>query len=248
MRILSYWIFPVLSGLMWLGMLLGMLIYWIVDEKRIVYPSMTPPQTIAYISDVGAYELKPLFIAGCVITVIFLDLSFFSDCWLRHTGRLAPNTSRGQKILFGLSIFWAIVGTVGLICLSIFDTYRHDNLHLMFLGFFIIGYLLSAIFICWEYQRLGMRYREHRALAASFWVKLIFIIVEIGLAIPFVVLQKLKRNNEAAIIEWVIAFVFSFYVLSFIIDLWPAMRTRDKTARFSKPGLREMSSTSPPNF
>lgn len=172
MRILSYWVcplhptptvfktkniqvFPIISGLVWLGMLLGMLLYWVIDTDREIYPSMSPPQSIAYISDVGAYRLKPLFITGCVITAVFLDLSFFSDRWLRHKGRLAPNTSTGEKVLFGLSIVFAILGTVGLICLSIFDTYRHSSLHLLFLLFFMAGYLLSAIFICWEYQRLG---------------------------------------------------------------------------------------------
>jgi len=48
---------------------------------------------------------------------------------------------------------------------------------------FSAGYVVSAIFICIEYQRLGMRYRQHHILRMSFWVKLAFIIVEVGLAI-----------------------------------------------------------------
>ncbi|GJC93781.1 Frag1/DRAM/Sfk1 family protein [Colletotrichum higginsianum IMI 349063] len=240
MRILSYWIFPIISGLVWLGMLLGMLLYWIIDTNRVVYPSMSPPQSIAYISDVGAYYLKPLFITGCVITTIFLDLSFFSDRWLRHRGRLVPNTSTGEKILYGFTIFFAIVGTVGLICLSIFDTYRHKNLHLLFLLFFMGGYLLSAIFICWEYQRLGIKYPEHRSLAASFWIKLVFILVELVLAIAFIVCNFREIYNVAAILEWVVAFIFSFYIFSFTVDLLPAAKTRNKANRFSKPGsMRE---------
>jgi hypothetical protein len=117
---------------------------------------MTGGQSIAYISDVGAAELKPLFIAGCCVTAVFLDLSFLSDRWLRHRGRLAPNTTIGQKVLSGLTIFFAILGTCGLILLSIFDTLQHHTLHDIFLLLFIAGYCLSAIFICWEYQRLGM--------------------------------------------------------------------------------------------
>jgi uncharacterized membrane protein YqjE len=71
------------------------------------------------------------------------------------------NTSITQKVLAGLSILAAIVGTVGLICLSIFDTYRHNRLHNTFLACFIIGYVVSAIFICAEYQRLGIRKSTH---------------------------------------------------------------------------------------
>ncbi|KAF6827426.1 frag1 dram sfk1 family protein [Colletotrichum plurivorum] len=243
MKILSYWVFPIISGLMWLSMLLGMLLYWIIDTDRMIYPSMSSPQTIAYISDVGAYRLKPLFVTGCVITAVFLDLSFFSDRWLRHKGRLAPNTSAGEKVLFGLTIVFALVGTVGLVCLSIFDTYRHGRLHLLFLLLFIAGYLISAIFICWEYQRLGKKYPEHRSLAASFWIKLVFILVEFSLAVAFIACNFLRRYDVAAILEWIVAFVFSFYIWSFMVDLYPAVRTRDKAMRFPKPSMRESSSS-----
>ena len=133
-----------------------MLLDWIVQENRRRYPSMSEGQSIAYISDIGADRLKPLFIAGACVTTVFLDLSFVAERWLRHNGRLVPNGSLGQKILAFLTIVFAIVGTAGLILLSIFDTLRHNRLHDIFLLLFIAGYLLSAIFICWEYQRLGI--------------------------------------------------------------------------------------------
>lgn len=223
----SYWVFPIFAGLVWLGMLLGMLLHWIVNTNSKVYPSMTHGQTIAYISDVGAGKLKPLFITCCVLTTVFLDTSFLSDRWLRHRGRLVPNSTTGEKVLSGLTIFWALVGTVGLILLSIFDTYRHPSLHNVFLGLFIVGYLLSAIFICWEYQRLGIRNRDHRILRVSFWIKLAFVLVTVALAIPFVVLTKYGFYNPAAVLEWVIALVFSFYVFSFYVDLYPAVYTKN---------------------
>ncbi|KAI3392880.1 hypothetical protein diail_5013 [Diaporthe ilicicola] len=223
---LSYWVFPIISGLVWLGTLLGLLLHWVIDTHYTVYPSMSNGQTIAYISDVGAQELKPLFITGSVITTICFDIAFVSDRWLRHNGRLVPNTTIGEKVLSGLTIFCALVGTVGLILLSIFDTARHPQLHDLFLGFFIVGYLLSAIFICWEYQRLGIRHREHRVLRISFWIKLAFVLITICLAVPFVVLTSRKIYNPAAILEWIIAVVFSFYVFSFYVDLYPAVYTK----------------------
>jgi hypothetical protein len=146
--------FPAISGLCWLGMLLGLLISWNV-QGRPHYPSMEANQSIAYISDVGANKLKPLFIAASCVTTIFLDASFLSERWLRHRGRLAANVSMTEKVLSGLSMVFALVGTAGLILLSIFDTLRHPTLHDIFLLFFIVGYVVSAIFICWEYQRLG---------------------------------------------------------------------------------------------
>ncbi|KAG7289549.1 hypothetical protein NEMBOFW57_005920 [Staphylotrichum longicolle] len=227
---LSYWITPILAGLVWLATLLGLLLYWIVSADRVHYSSMDESQTIAYISDVGAAELKPLFIAGCVLTTVLLDLSFGFDRWLRHRGRLAPNTTVGEKVLSGLTIVFAIIGTVGLILLSIFDTARHPKLHDVFLLLFIAGYVLSAIFICWEYQRLGKNYREHRVLRLSFYIKLSFVIVEILLAVAFVACTFTHHYNAGAVLEWVIAFIFSFYVFSFYIDLYPAAATKQQLA------------------
>lgn len=71
------------------------------------------------------------------VTVVVLDLSFLSERWLRHTGRLAHNTSWSQKGLSIASIIAAIVGAVGLILLTIFDTLRHPHAHDVFLVLFM---------------------------------------------------------------------------------------------------------------
>lgn len=136
-------------------MLLGMLLWWIVTVHRRRLPSLDADMSLPYISDIGAFQMKPLFIAGACVTTVTFDLAFASERWLRHRGRLLPNRSTTEKVLVALTIFFAIVGTVGLILLSIYDTYRHGKLHDIFLLLFIGGYMLSAIFTCWEYQRLG---------------------------------------------------------------------------------------------
>jgi Frag1/DRAM/Sfk1 family len=206
-------------------MLLAMFIRYFLSSQP-HYPSMEPNQRIAYISDVGAYSLKPLFITGCVITTIFLDLSFFAERYLRHTGRLARNTSRTQKVLSIISIVFAVAGSAGLILLAIFDTYRHPRMHDGFLLLFIAGFIFSAIFICAEYQRLGIHYRDHRILRISFWVKLSFILLEIAMAAAFIGTSFTGNRNVAAILEWIVALTFTGYVISFLLDLLPSVRTK----------------------
>ena len=201
-----------------------MLIYWLANGSP-HYSSMETGQSIAYISDVGATELKPLFIAGACVTTIFLDLAFVADRWLRHKGVLVHNTTLTEKVLSAFGILFAIVGTAGLILLSCFDTAHYPRLHDIFLALFIAGYVVSAIFVCAEYQRLGRKHRQHRVLRISFWIKLAFIIVEIALAIVFGVTQKAGNRNVSAIVEWVIALIFTFWVLSFLVDLIPAVRS-----------------------
>lgn len=209
------------------GMLLAMFIVWEVEGSP-HYVSMDSNQRIAYISDIGAQGLQPLFIAGCCVTTIFLDLSFAAERWLRHTGRLAKNMGTAEKVLSGLSIVFAIAGTCGLILLSIFDTVSHPRLHDGFLLLFIAGYVISAIFICAEYQRLGVHFRQHRVLRASFWMKLFFIIVEVVLAVVFVGTTFTTHKSIGAVFEWVIALIFTFYVLTFFVDLLPASRDHQK--------------------
>jgi len=71
------------------------------------------------------------------VTVVTLDIAFIAERWLRHTGRLARNTSTFQKTLSILSIIAAIVGAAGIILLSIFDTVHHPILHNVFLTLFM---------------------------------------------------------------------------------------------------------------
>jgi len=200
---------------------------------------MEAGQSIAYISDIGAFQLQPLFITGSVITVVFLDIGLVAERWLRHTGRLAKNTSLSQKVLSIISILFAIAGAAGLILLSNFDTYHHPRAHDVFLLIFIGGYVISAIFLCAEYQRLGIHYRNHRILAISFWIKLVFIITEIILAIVFVSTSYTHNRNIAAIFEWIVAFVYTFYVLSFVVDLLPSVRTKKHIPQGHKDVLAE---------
>lgn len=117
-----------------------------------------------------------MFIAMSAVTVVTFDLAFIFERYLRHAGHLAKNTSVWQKIYSMISTIAAIVGAVGLILLTIYNNEDHSRMHNICLAVFIIGYIVSAIFICWEYQRLGIHYREHSILRISFWVKLAFII------------------------------------------------------------------------
>ena len=94
-------------------------------------------------------------------------------------------------------------------------------------------------------------YREHRILRISFWIKLVFIIIELLLAIAFVATNSTKNYNVAAILEWIIAFVFSFYVFSFAVDLWPAVSSRNTyrtRGKLSPRGVEEQWQATNPRY
>jgi len=198
------------------------------------YVEMGPNQRIPYISDIGAQHLQPLFIAGSTVMVVVFDFAFISERWLRHKGRLTPNYSRREASLSIGAIFFAIVGAAGLILLTIFDNKNHGNLHDAFLGVFMGGYVISAIFICAEYQRLGKHFRQHRILRASFWLKLAFIFLEVILGVSFGATQYTGHYNVSGVLEWIVALIYIFYVWSFIVDFLPALKTKAPEDRFPR--------------
>ncbi|KAL2888315.1 tyrosine kinase protein [Ceratocystis lukuohia] len=212
-----------------------MLIYWAGTQDAVHLVDMNEHQSIAYISDIGALTLKPLFIAGCAVTSVFFAVSFIATRWLRHRGRLLPNVTMFQRTLMYLNIFSVIVGTAGLIFLSIFDAYRHSGVHNACLVLFLLGFIASAIFACWEFRSLRHYYVDEPHLEASFYTKLAFIIFEGSLAIVFGILVKTHHRDAAAVVEWILAFIFSFYVFSYVMDLWPAVHTKKPEMRYHKP-------------
>jgi Frag1/DRAM/Sfk1 family len=130
------WLLPLFSAVVWLAMLLALLLHWILSGSPHL-PSMHDNQRIAYISNVGADTFKPLFIAMGTVSVISFDLGLLAERWMRHAGHLLRNTSTAQKVLSGVSIAFSIIGAAGLILLTIFDTWRHNQLHNAFLAVFM---------------------------------------------------------------------------------------------------------------
>lgn len=78
--------------------------------------------------------------------------------------------------------------------------------------------------------------RQHRDLRISFWVKLTIALVSIALAVVFVATNFTGKDEAAAVLEWAVAFLFTAFILSFLIDLYPAAATKPHAARYEKRG------------
>jgi len=106
--------------------------------------------------------------------------------------------------------------------LSIFDTKRHTKLHRLFLGIFVLGVALSALFTVAEYFSLSRHNRHNSKLRWSAYLKAFVAITLIVLAIAFAICLSTSGNasNEAgAVLEWIIAFGFVLYPWTFWLDL-----------------------------
>ncbi|KAJ5777354.1 hypothetical protein N7520_000600 [Penicillium odoratum] len=192
---------------------------------------------IRFISDIGAQELKPLFMTGSIITMLFMNVSFYQ--FLQYKEHVS-------RVYMYLSFLFAIFGSLGLIMLSVFDNLDHLILHDSFVAVFMTGYLVSAVVICIDYFYLGQSSRVNkRMLMASFVIKLSFVIVELAFILAFRITAAAGtiKKDTAAILEWVIAFTFTGYILSFIIDLRPSTQ-KDSVPRHEYQQLdMDMNST-----
>ncbi|KAI0635809.1 Frag1/DRAM/Sfk1 family-domain-containing protein [Trametes polyzona] len=211
---LYVWI-PLFGAFIWFGTLWALLITWLASGRP---HYVSQDGNIAYISDVGADILKPLFIVGCAITGLSFFLSSAIERWLRHEGRLVANMRRRERVLASLAVFFAFVGMCGLILLSIFDTKRYTKEHRVFLLVFIVGVGLSAIFTVIEYRWISRDFVEIRKLKTLYIVKGTIALILILLAIAFAI-TLFQATDPGAIIEWTIAFGFTFYMLTFFFDL-----------------------------
>lgn len=60
------WIFPLAAGLAWFSTLSILMLRWLaIGQPR--YPGQVNPE-LPFISDIGAFVLQPVFIAGCAVT------------------------------------------------------------------------------------------------------------------------------------------------------------------------------------
>ncbi|KAI0787779.1 Frag1/DRAM/Sfk1 family-domain-containing protein [Fomes fomentarius] len=208
------WI-PLFGSFIWFCTLWALLITWLASGRP---KYVSQGGKIAYISDVGADKLKPLFVVGCAITAVSFFLSLLVERWLRHDGRLVANMRRRERVLSSLAILGSFIGGCGLILLSIFDTKRYTNPHRLFLLIFIVGVGLSAIFTILQYWWISQDFVEIRKLKAAYIAKGVIVGILLLLAIAFAVLL-FKAADAGAIVEWTIAYGFTFYLLTFFWDL-----------------------------
>lgn len=220
---LGYAWVPLVAAFTWFGVLVALLSIWTAKGKpRIKADNGSVP----YISDIGAIE-KPLFIACNSVTVGFFVAALTIERYLRHKARLDPNLRKREKWFSVLAVLFAAAGGSCLISLAVKDSINHNTLHWHFTIGFIVCIAISAIFTTAEIGWLRMDHEGARMLRASYICKLVII----TLAIIFAIVLGVYFNNDqkqsvAAVMEWLVAFIFDLYLWTLVYDLYPAVKTK----------------------
>jgi len=184
---------------------------------------------------------KPIFITGAVITGVFYVASLVADRMLRHRHRLPGFLRRKESIFSMISIVFGSIAALALILLSILDADYHSTAHWVFTVIFIVGVALNAVFFVAEINSLSHDHYHIHDLKKSRDIKLGLVSAGIVFAIIMVILMAICDNkckitninpktqrcpdtcdgtdSTAAVFEWIIAFIFAFYVATFAMDL-----------------------------
>ncbi|KAG2177439.1 hypothetical protein INT44_007950 [Umbelopsis vinacea] len=230
-------VLPIFNFCAALSLFLALLLLWVTAGQ----PKYKAGESnIVYISDVGAVH-KQLFIAiGTIIGVLYV-VTLVSDYVLRRKKLLRPMERRkSEKPLAIASIFFGCIACLGLILLTIFDAFNHSRLHWTFALIFFVGLAISGAL---NVAEIGFLHKDHpksRLLKWSYRIKICIIILAIICLICMIVLMAVcsnasnkydaqgnlsptcnKEDSASAVFEWCIAFLFSFYLATNTLDLWP---------------------------
>ena len=214
-------ILPLICGTVWVITLFTLLIYWL-SEGRPRYPGQTNPY-VAFISDIGAYRLQPLFITGGVVSSLTLTATIISVHLARRERRLSSQKPgdeqpRYEKWVSVLACLFEVAACPCRICITLFNNKRHPNLHHTFLFLGLAGTALSCIctaFVIWAEMWKGPA-RGNELLRRSCVFSNCLLVVEVLLASIFTGLLWTGHFRSGGFVEWIMSFVFTFYFWAFI--------------------------------
>ncbi|KAF1979617.1 hypothetical protein BU23DRAFT_496338 [Bimuria novae-zelandiae CBS 107.79] len=210
------WIFPVIAGTSWFVTLAAMLLTWVARGCP-RYPGQRNPY-IAFISDIAAFQLKPLFLIGGVTTAAGFAATMVAVHVSRYDPRLygLEGDALWKKTASIMAMCSGIVAGLGLILLAILDTFRFHEEHAVLLLVCFLGLVSSMVLttvVYWDQARTPSPFRRLRVYCIA---SAIIVFLDAGLGVSFYTLMQLYFWRVSGILEWVMAFTGAFYLWVFV--------------------------------
>lgn len=230
---------PLTAGVVWTATLLGLLLWWVIDDNY--RPYRITDALITFISYVGAAH-KALFVAGSALTFLFFTLTLIAERDLRHLRRIPGVLTRRFKYfnLDTIALLFGILGGLCLLLLSIFDAFTYSTAHWSFTVAFVLCIALNTVLSTQGVRRLEANHVGRNHLRQSAIIKIVIVSFALAGAIVFAVSLGICRRRTpgvaptercniirsvAGAAEWFIAFLFAGYLFSIVLDFWPARKT-----------------------
>ncbi|KAL6451812.1 SFK1 Protein SFK1 [Candida maltosa Xu316] len=219
-------------------MLIAMLAAWGAQGRPIYWFMNGEHQNPVYISDIGATNLQPLFISCTGFQNIFFVGTLVMGWYLRkYTNKIQPYISKHQPRLALASIACAIIGQLGILFVSIFNTNSFHHVHISMVGIFIAfcffaclcDFAISYIFGTnpdkldpVHDQVIFGNSKTANLYFVSFVLKLIWLLAAIAFAICFGSYMAKDQDSKSAVFEWLISFWYGLLLVMWSMDLIPS--------------------------
>lgn len=164
---------PIIAFIPWYGMLITMLICW-AAQGHPIYWFMHQEQFPVYISDIGATNLRPLFISCAGWQGLGYFLTVICDLWQRGafanrfkcgSFKLQPFFSKHEpRLIFSAAIIGGL-GEIGLLMCSIFSTALYPHVHISMVSVFVVLMFISVCCYSAAYFIMGKHYALLHPLA-----------------------------------------------------------------------------------
>lgn len=236
-KVIHYYLIPLISLVVWWGMLTALLICWAAQGKP-QYPwNNGVYQNPAYISDLGATNLRPLFISCAGFQAIFFVGTLIMEFYLRRAKKLQPYVSKKQPKFAIVSIVCSVISQLGILFVSIFTTVKYHSVHLSMVGVFIVFAFFTCVFnflnsfIFGNYpSRLSPNHEKvifgkHKwanVYMVSFFLKLVWLVGAVVFACLFGGFMKTGYPSLSAVFEWMISYWYGLLLVFWAMDLFPS--------------------------
>ncbi|KAL4809811.1 Frag1/DRAM/Sfk1 [Aspergillus unguis] len=231
----AVWTLPLISAFVWLVTLTLMLAFWFNPDTP--FYTLTERQTIPFVSDVGAHEMKPLFILGSWTSVILLNIASYykhrplptPSGFLSEKNKIVQNTSYMSTAL-------TASGSLGWICLTHFDRLNYPHLHRTFLTLYVGSFSVGALMECIRCFRFCMLSNwRHQLLTVTLIVRLCIggVCASLGLGFWFAWTNTAITRDFCAVIEWTLGYTFAGHIACFASDLLPSIMGGDVGIRYT---------------
>ncbi|KAL8279957.1 hypothetical protein RQP46_007538 [Phenoliferia psychrophenolica] len=237
-----WFLFPLAACVAWAATLLGLLLWWVVDDHAMQYKIDE--------ATVGAAH-QGLFIPGAALTFIAYSGTLVTERWLRGIQRLPAVLDKSGRWTGVMSLVFGIAGGLSLLLLSIFNAFEHTNIHWCMTAAFVVCVSISAACQTLETLQLVRDHGERAYLRRNAVFKIIIVAVAVALAVIFgttcgICYHTMSLDGPptgkcniveslAASTEWLIAFVLDAYFFTLVLDLWPARKTRGHGSALGDP-------------
>jgi hypothetical protein len=174
--------------------------------------------TRSFISDIGAFTLKPVFLVGGVLTATTYILTIHSVHAARYDARVYGLTSdvKWKKTLSVVAAVSGIVAGIGLTLLTILDTFRFHEEHAVLLLVCFVGLVLSMVSTAVVYWDQCFWPSPFGGLRVYCVVSILTVVLDFALGVGMYGFMQAGYYRVAGVLEWSMAYTGAVYLWAFI--------------------------------